>query len=54
MKCPTCKGSTRVLEVRTNLATGHRRRRRWCGECGHRFSTWAKKGSSRESLKPPK
>ena len=38
MVCPSCNGSTRVLETR-NASAGNVRRRRECRACGARFTT---------------
>lgn len=36
--CPICSGFTKVLETRAT--SNHRRRRRECLNCKHRFPTW--------------
>lgn len=37
MKCPKCGGTTTVKDSRD---VGEIKRRRWCDDCGHRFSTY--------------
>ena len=39
MHCPRCDSSTRTLETR-RVPDGAVRRRRECGSCGHRFTTY--------------
>jgi transcriptional regulator NrdR family protein len=38
MKCPKCKGKTKVLDSRRNPSNNIRRRRK-CVKCSYRFST---------------
>jgi transcriptional repressor NrdR len=40
MDCPRCEAASRVLESRSSEAGAAIRRRRECGGCGHRFTTY--------------
>jgi transcriptional repressor NrdR len=43
MNCPVCDRPTRVLESRRAEAGAATRRRRECGSCGHRFTTFERR-----------
>jgi len=51
--CPGCGGqASQVLETRGRLTLDGVYRRRRCGECGHRFSTWESLASPTDSGSP--
>ena len=43
MDCPRCHAQTRVLESRQAEDGAATRRRRSCGSCGHRFTTYERR-----------
>jgi transcriptional regulator NrdR family protein len=40
MRCPICHFASRVLDSRPTDGDGAVKRRRRCGRCGERFTTW--------------